>query len=147
MINKPSKAILVAGPTASGKSALAVALAREVGGLVINADSMQVYDTLRVLTARPTDHELALAPHALYGHVPAAHAYSTGQWVADVERTLAQARASGLVPIIVGGTGLYFKALLEGLSPVPPVPASMVSSPPVAATVSVDRTMVRTASV
>lgn len=116
------KPILIAGPTASGKSALAVALARELGGIVVNADSMQVYAELRLLTARPTDAELAQAPHALYGHVPAAHAYSTGQWLTDVARVLAQAQAHGKVAIIVGGTGLYFKALLEGLSPVPPVP-------------------------
>lgn len=115
-------AILIAGPTASGKSALAVAIARELGGLVINADSMQVYDTLRILTARPSDEELAQAPHALYGHVSAAHAYSAAQWVADVERTLAACRSAGRIPVIVGGTGLYFKVLLEGLSPVPAIP-------------------------
>ena len=80
----PRRPILIAGPTASGKSALAVALAREVGGLVINADSMQVYDGLRILTARPSDEELAQAPHALYGHVPPSHAYSVAQWLADV---------------------------------------------------------------
>jgi tRNA dimethylallyltransferase len=114
--------ILIAGPTASGKSALAVSLARELNGLVVNADSMQVYDGLRVLTARPSDEELAQAPHALYGHVPPSHAYSVAQWIADVRRVLGEAQAAGQVPIIVGGTGLYFKALLEGLSPVPPVP-------------------------
>jgi tRNA dimethylallyltransferase len=120
--NSRQKAILIAGPTASGKSALAVALARELGGLVINADSMQVYQGLRVLTARPSDEELAQAPHALYGHVPPSHVYSVAQWLADVARVLGEARAARRVPIIVGGTGLYFKALLEGLSPVPPVP-------------------------
>lgn len=117
----PRRPILIAGPTASGKSALAVALARELGGVVINADSMQVYDGLRILTARPSDEELAQAPHALYGHVPPSHAYSVAQWLGDVDRMLSEARAAGQVPIIVGGTGLYFKALLEGLSPVPPV--------------------------
>jgi tRNA dimethylallyltransferase len=118
----PRRPILIAGPTASGKSALAVALARELGGLVVNADSMQVYAGLRVLTARPSDAELALAPHALYGHVPPSQAFSVAQWLADVSAVLAAARAAGQVPIIVGGTGLYFKALLEGLSPIPPVP-------------------------
>ena len=121
MMNMLRKTILIAGPTASGKSALAVALARELGGVVINADSMQVYDGLRVLTARPSDEELAQAPHALYGHVPPSHAYSVAQWLGDVGRALDEAKALGQVPIIVGGTGLYFKALLEGLSPVPPV--------------------------
>ena len=114
--------ILIAGPTASGKSALAVALARAISGVVVNADSMQVYAELRLLTARPSDAELAQAPHALYGHVPAAHAYSVAQWLDDVAVALAKARAAGRTPVIVGGTGLYFKALLEGLSPVPPVP-------------------------
>lgn len=118
----PRHPVLIAGPTASGKSALAVALAREVGGLVINADSMQVYAGLRVLTARPSDEELAQAPHALYGHVAPSQAYSVAQWLEDVARVLIQARAAGQVPIIVGGTGFYFKTLLEGLSPVPPVP-------------------------
>ena len=114
--------ILIAGPTASGKSALAVALARELGGVVINADSMQVYAELRILTARPTDEELAQAPHALYGHVPAAEAYSVARWLGDVERALGEAAKRDQVPIIVGGTGLYFRALLDGLSPVPAIP-------------------------
>lgn len=116
------RAILIAGPTASGKSALAVSLARERAGLVVNADSMQVYAGLRVLTARPSDEELAQAPHALYGHVPPTQAYSVGHWLADVRAALSQADAAGLLPILVGGTGLYFKALLDGLSPIPPVP-------------------------
>ena len=118
----PSPPILIAGPTASGKSALAVELARALGGVVVNADSMQVYSELSLLTARPTPAETALAPHALYGHVPAAQAYSTGRWLADVVDTLAEARVARRRPIIVGGTGLYFKALLEGLAPVPAIP-------------------------
>lgn len=122
MQDRSAKPILIAGPTASGKSSLAVALARELGGVVINADSMQVYAELRVLTARPSDDELAQAPHVLYGHVPAREAYSVARWLVDVETTLGDADARGLVPIIVGGTGLYFKALLEGLSPVPAIP-------------------------
>ncbi len=113
--------ILIAGPTASGKSALAMALAEKLGGAVINADSMQVYAELRILTARPSAEDEASVPHLLYGHVPAREAYSTGRYVADVALALAEARERGLRPILVGGTGLYFKALLEGLSPIPPV--------------------------
>lgn len=115
------KAILIAGPTASGKSSLALALAERLGGVVINTDSMQVYRELRILTARPTLEDERRAPHALYGFVSAADAYSVGRYVADAARALDDAYAKGLVPILVGGTGLYFKALLEGLSPVPPV--------------------------
>jgi tRNA dimethylallyltransferase len=116
---KKSAPILIAGPTASGKSALALAIAEHVGGVIINADSMQVYRELRVLTARPDPEEEARVPHALYGFVPAAEAYSTGRFVADVTKAIAEARETGRRPIIVGGTGLYFKALLEGLSPIP----------------------------
>lgn len=117
--------ILIAGPTASGKSGLALALAERLGGVVINADSMQVYAQLRILTARPTEADERRAPHALYGFVSVREAYSTGRYVRDAEAALASARAQGLRPIIVGGTGLYFKALLEGLSPVPPVDADV----------------------
>jgi tRNA dimethylallyltransferase len=115
------RAILIAGPTASGKSALALALAEQLGGTVINADSMQVYRELRILTARPTPTEEARCPHALYGFVAGAEAYSVGRYAGDAARALAEARGAGRVPIVVGGTGLYFKVLLEGLSPVPPV--------------------------
>jgi tRNA dimethylallyltransferase len=111
--------ILIAGPTASGKSGLALALAERHGGTVINADSMQVYRELAILTARPTAEEEARAPHALYGFVSGAEAYSAGRYAADAAWAIAAARAAGRVPIIVGGTGLYFKALLEGLAPVP----------------------------
>ena len=114
------RAILIAGPTASGKSGLAMALAERLGGTVINADSMQVYRELRVLTARPTAEDETRVPHALYGFVSGAEAYSAGRYAVDVARAIAQARAAGRVPIVVGGTGLYFKVLLEGLSPVPP---------------------------
>src|SRR5436190_3462984 len=118
-------AILIAGPTASGKSALALALAERLSGIVINADSMQVYRDLRVITARPTVAEEARAPHRLYGHVDAAENYSVGRWLADVQPVLDEARAAGRVPILVGGTGLYFKALTRGLSAVPPIPESV----------------------
>jgi tRNA dimethylallyltransferase len=116
-----ARAILIAGPTASGKSGLALRLAEQVGGVVINADSMQVYRELRILTARPTPEEEARAPHALYGFVSGAEAYSAGRYAADAARAIAEARDSGRVPVIVGGTGLYFKVLLEGLSPVPAI--------------------------
>jgi tRNA dimethylallyltransferase len=114
-------AVLIAGPTASGKSALALRLADELGGVIINADSMQVYAGLRVLTARPDAADEARTPHRLYGHVPVAQAYSVAQWLADVAGELAAAQRNGRVAIIVGGTGLYFKALTEGLSPVPEI--------------------------
>jgi tRNA dimethylallyltransferase len=115
-------AILIAGPTASGKSALALALAEAVGGTIVNADSMQVYRDLRVITARPTPDEEARVPHRLYGHVDAAENYSVGRWLADVAPALDDVRTAGRVAILVGGTGLYFKALTRGLSSVPPIP-------------------------
>jgi len=120
--NKP---ILIAGPTASGKSALALMLAEHYGGVVINADSMQVYAGLPILTAQPSADEQARAPHKLYGHIPPHDAYSVARWLADCERELTGAQRAGMRPIVVGGTGLYFKALLEGLSPVPEIPAEI----------------------
>lgn len=122
---RPCRAILIAGPTASGKSALALALAERLGGMVINTDSMQVYRELRVLTARPTPEEEARAPHLLYGFVAAREGYSAGRYLQDAERAIAQAKERGRLPIFVGGTGLYFKALLEGLSPIPPIPSDI----------------------
>ena len=116
-------AILITGPTASGKSALAVELARQHGGEVINADSMQVYDTLDVLTARPRDEDMAGIPHHLYGVVPAATAYSTGEWLRAVTPLIEDLRARDRLPVFVGGTGLYFKALTGGLSDMPEIPA------------------------
>jgi tRNA dimethylallyltransferase len=118
----PHQTILIAGPTASGKSALALRLAERTGGVIINADSMQVYRELRLLTARPTVAEEAAIPHRLYGHISAAEAYSVGRYVADVARTLDELQREGRRAIIVGGTGLYFKALIEGLSPIPAIP-------------------------
>jgi tRNA dimethylallyltransferase len=114
-------AILITGPTASGKSALALRLAREKNGAVINADSMQVYDTLRVLTARPAEDEMEGVRHLLYGHVPATRAYSTGEWLRDVTALLPELAREGRLPIFVGGTGLYFKALTGGLSDMPEI--------------------------
>ena len=107
--------MLIAGPTASGKSALALALAEQLGGTIVNADSMQVYRDLRIITARPTPDDEARVPHRLYGHVDAAENYSVGRWLADVGPVIDEARAAGRVPILVGGTGLYFKALTQGL--------------------------------
>ncbi len=112
--------ILIAGPTASGKSALALEMAERDGGAIINADSMQVYRELRILTARPTPEEEARVPHRLFGHVSARDAYSVGRWLDDVADALAWCAGAGRRPVIVGGTGLYFKALLEGLAPIPP---------------------------
>lgn len=114
--------ILIAGPTASGKSALALDLAERLGGTVINADAMQVYRELRVLTARPGTEEEGRVPHRLYGHVPGREAYSAARYAAEARAAMLAAQAAGSVPIIVGGTGLYFKALTDGLSPIPPIP-------------------------
>ncbi len=122
MLGSGRSAVLIAGPTASGKSALALRLAERHGGTVINADSMQVYRDLRIITARPTPEEEARAPHRLYGHIDAAENYSVGRWCQDVRAALDEARAAGSLPIVTGGTGLYFKALTQGLSAVPPTP-------------------------
>jgi tRNA dimethylallyltransferase len=113
--------VLIAGPTASGKSALALAIAREGGGVVVNADALQVYDGWRVLTARPSAGEEREAPHALFGHVGMQAPYSVGHWLREVAPIL----AGPLRPIIVGGTGLYLSALTEGLAQVPPVPGEV----------------------
>jgi tRNA dimethylallyltransferase len=115
-------AILIAGPTASGKSALALHWARHENSVVVNTDSMQVYSVLRVLTARPGAEELAVAPHFLYGHVDPRAAYSTGDWLRDVERLWKKGAFAGRRVIFVGGTGLYFRALLGGLSAMPAIP-------------------------
>jgi tRNA dimethylallyltransferase len=123
--HESGKAVLIAGPTASGKSALALELAQKTGGVIINADSMQVYRDLRVISARPTPEEEAMVPHRLYGHVDAAVNFSAGQWVADAAAALAEVRAQNRLPIFVGGSGLYFKALTRGLSAVPPIPPAI----------------------
>ena len=122
--------MLIAGPTASGKSATAMALAEECRrpdrpAWIVNADSMQVYDALRVITARPGADAEARVPHRLYGHVPAAERYSVGAWLADMEAVLRAAEAAGALVIAVGGTGLYFKALCEGIAAIPAVPAEV----------------------
>jgi tRNA dimethylallyltransferase len=118
-------AVLIAGPTASGKSALATKLARDYGGAVINTDALQVYRELRVLSARPDASDEAQAPHYLYGFVSAFEPFSVGHWLEAAKAALADVRAKGLLPIFAGGTGLYFAALLQGLSPVPEIHASI----------------------
>jgi tRNA dimethylallyltransferase len=123
-MNRPL-AILLAGPTTSGKSALALRLAESYGGAIVNADSMQVYGDLRIITARPTPAEERRVPHLLYGHVDAMENYSVGRWCVDAARAIAETQERGLVPIFVGGTGLYFKALTRGLAAVPPIPSQV----------------------
>ena len=115
-------AVLIAGPTASGKSALALAVAERIGGIVVNTDSMQVYRDLAIITARPGAAETARVPHLLYGHVDAAENYSVGRFLGDAAAALEAARAQGRVPIFTGGSGLYFKVLTAGLAAIPPVP-------------------------
>jgi tRNA dimethylallyltransferase len=113
------RALLLMGPTASGKSALSLALAERLGGEIVNADSMQVYRDFRVLTARPSPEEEARAPHHLYGYADAGELYSTGRWLTDALAVIGAIRARGRRPILVGGTGLYLKALTEGLADIP----------------------------
>ena len=120
--NAVPRPILIAGPTASGKSALALRVAERVGGAVVNADASQVYDCWRILSARPGPEDLARAPHRLYGHVSCAEVYSVGAWLRDLAPTLDELAGSGLRPVIVGGTGLYLSALTDGLAEVPPIP-------------------------
>ncbi|UWR20893.1 tRNA (adenosine(37)-N6)-dimethylallyltransferase MiaA [Sulfitobacter sp. S190] len=114
----PDQPVLIAGPTASGKSALALQIAQTAGGVIVNADASQVYGCWRLISARPSPEEEALAPHALYGHIADDTAYSTGHWLREVREILRR----GSRPIIVGGTGLYFKALTEGLADIPAIP-------------------------
>lgn len=114
----PDRPVLIAGPTASGKSALALEIAETQGGVIVNADAIQVYDNWRILTARPSPEDESRAPHALYGHVPRDADYSVGHWLREVAPFL----KDGPRPIITGGTGLYFTALTQGLADIPPTP-------------------------
>jgi len=126
MANSSAKrALLIAGPTASGKSALALARAKAEGGVIVNADALQVYRELRILSARPTPEEESAAPHRLYGHVSGRETYSVAQWLADATRVLHDIWRQGGLPILVGGTGLYFRALEKGLADVPPIDAAI----------------------
>ncbi|PLW75483.1 tRNA (adenosine(37)-N6)-dimethylallyltransferase MiaA [Cohaesibacter celericrescens] len=115
-------AVLIAGPTASGKSSLAVKLAQLVNGVIINADSMQIYDQMSILSARPTADEMGDVEHRLYGYVSPSERYSVGRWLDDAVAAIKDVRSKGQCPILVGGTGLYFKALLEGLNAMPDIP-------------------------
>jgi tRNA dimethylallyltransferase len=115
-------AVLIAGPTASGKSALAMELAERIGGTIVNADSMQVYRNLRVITARPTRADEARVPHLLYGRVDEAENYSVGRYCLDAAAAIREVQAGRRIPILVGGTGLYFKSLLTGLAAIPATP-------------------------
>jgi tRNA dimethylallyltransferase len=117
-----TRVTLIGGPTASGKSALALRLAEARGGIIANADSMQVYRELHILTARPSAEDEARVLHRLYGHRPAAEPYSVAEWLREVAPLIAEARGGGAPVMITGGTGLYFKALLEGLAPIPDIP-------------------------
>ncbi len=121
MSNFKVDGVLIAGPTASGKSSLALRLAAETDGVIINADSMQVYDGLRVVTARPSDEDLAACEHQLYGVLAPSENCSAGRWSEMAVKALEDCRARGRLPIFVGGTGLYFSALTEGLSPIPDI--------------------------
>jgi tRNA dimethylallyltransferase len=122
---RTKSALLIAGPTASGKSAVALQLARAHGGVIINADALQVYRELRTLSARPSDDEMMQAPHSLYGHISGLEPYSVAAWLADAKLAISAAWAEGLLPIIIGGTGLYFVALEQGLAEVPPIAADI----------------------
>ena len=122
--------MLIAGPNASGKSALALSLAEKLiragrPAVIVNADSMQVYSTLRILTARPDGGQMARAPHHLYGHVAPSERYSVGRWLDDVGGVLAGLEGAGQLPVLVGGTGLYFRALTQGLAALPDIPESI----------------------
>ena len=117
--------VIVAGPTASGKSALALDLARTLGGTIINADSMQLYRDLRILTARPPPEVEARVPHRLYGVLDAEDPASVGRWLGLAGAAIAEAAAAGRTAIVVGGTGLYLHALLHGLAPVPAIPTAV----------------------
>ena len=121
-------AIVIAGPTGSGKSALALDLARAFGGAIVNADSQQVYRELRILTARPMPAEEAQVPHYLFGGLAATERCSAGRWLGLAQGAMAEIRQAGLLPIVVGGTGLYLKALLEGIADVPPVPPEAMTA-------------------
>lgn len=122
------KVIFVGGPTAGGKSALALSLAERLGGVIVNADSMQVYEELRVLTARPAPAEEAVVPHFLYGHRRGDAPSSAAAWAAEALAVLEENWGLGRTPVVVGGTGLYFRTLIEGIAPVPEIPEDVRQS-------------------
>ncbi|AYJ87757.1 tRNA (adenosine(37)-N6)-dimethylallyltransferase MiaA [Sphingomonas paeninsulae] len=134
-INNLQPLALIAGPTASGKSALALALAELTPSIIINADSMQVYRDLRIITARPSQEEESRAPHRLFGHIDGAEPCSAARWAREATEAIAEAKAHNLLPILVGGTGLYIRTLLDGIAPIPdidPEIRSLVRALPVA---------------
>ena len=112
---------LIAGPTASGKSALAIEVARRSGGIVINADASQVYADLRLLSARPSEEEMCGVPHRLFGHIDGAEACTAARWAAEAKAEVDAAHEAGRLPVLVGGTGLYMRTLLDGIAPVPDI--------------------------
>lgn len=116
------RALFIAGPTASGKSALSLRLAKDLNGVIINSDSMQVYRDLRVITARPSEEEEAMAPHRLYGYLDAKLVSSAASWADDAMAEIEAAWRQGLMPIVIGGTGMYFKTLLDGMAAIPEIP-------------------------
>jgi tRNA dimethylallyltransferase len=122
---KRPKLALIAGPTASGKSALALAIARRVPATIINADASQVYADLRILSARPSDAEMAEAPHRLFGHIDGAEACSAARWAGEARDAIEEAHQAGRLPILVGGTGLYLRTLIDGIAPVPEIDAKV----------------------
>lgn len=122
---EPISAVLIAGPTASGKSDVALGLAERLKGTIINADAMQVYEGLRILTARPSPEDEARVPHRLYGTVPASTAFSVGDWTAAATQAAIEVTGAGRLPIFVGGTGMYLSVLSEGISPMPEIPADI----------------------
>jgi tRNA dimethylallyltransferase len=123
--NRNQPVVFIAGPTASGKSAIAAELARIGNGVVINADALQVYRELSILSARPSPEEERTIPHRLYGFVPALEAYSVGRWLTAAKAAIEESQADGRVPIVTGGTGLYLKALEQGLVQLPSIPAAI----------------------
>lgn len=128
MLNKlleSNYSVLIAGPTASGKSRLGLEIAAQINGCIINADSLQVYHDWTILTARPSKAEQALCPHRLYGHISLTQDYSVGHWLREVKAEISNAISMGQRPIIIGGTGLYFQALTKGLSNIPDIPAKI----------------------
>ena len=122
---KDSKPILIAGATATGKSAFGIELAKKYNGLIINADSLQIYKQWKILTARPDENEINKCPHSLYGHINIGNKYSTGHWLKEIKKELSKSKKEGLRPIIIGGTGLYFQLLLNGIAEIPDISAEI----------------------
>jgi tRNA dimethylallyltransferase len=118
--------ICIAGPTASGKSAWAIQIAKSFGGEIINTDALQVYSELKIISARPSRSEMLNVPHHLFGHVDSNFRYSVGNWISEVESLIVDTLARGKSPILTGGTGLYFKSLIEGIAKIPSIPSDVI---------------------